>query len=230
MDRHSLNYFSNALLGLAPYGPSARKLLIEEGAAAVDLHELLEEWLWTYNLRESDILKIKIWLGLNAKDLAAVFRRNPRDIAQLLRNQRVALLPAYPPLDRAHETTQIAGLSCFMVEQYLSAWTDQELAEIKVAEALVTHTRECLPCRERLNEYRILQEQILSQRPSYPAIDENEWSRVLEEVRVSARKQLRRILTVILLIVGVVVVLAWVFLSKPEKIPNVYELPESREN
>lgn len=230
MDLHSINCFRNGLLGLAPYGTAQRKLLIEEGAAAANLMELLEEWIWTYNIRESEVLKLKVWLGLSTADLAEVFRRSHRDISQLLRNQRAAYLPTYPAPDRAQETSQVLGLSCFMVEQYLSAWIDQELIEVKVGETLMGHCHACEPCRTRLQMYRDLQETILKERPSYPPIEPNEWSEALAELRQAEKRQIRRIISFLVAVVLLASVLAWVFLSKPEKIPNVYELPETREN
>jgi hypothetical protein len=117
-----------------------------------------------------------------------------------------------------------------MVEQYLSAWLDQELAEINIGESLVEHCRKCDPCKERLSVYRDLNQQILSSRPSYPPIDEDEWSAVLGELQRQNHRQIRQIVVVLSIVILSAVVLAWVFLSKPEKIPNVYELQEGREN
>lgn len=232
MLRETLNTYTDGLVGLA-LDPDAknlaevRRVFIEEGAQAENCVELLEEWIWIHNLRESEAHKIKVWLGLNYLELATAFHRTVRDIAQLLRNQRSEALPSYPSHEQAQDNRQIAGLSCFMVEQNLSAWLDQEFLDSKTGENIILHTQACPLCRERLQVYRDQHSQLLANRPNLPPISEEEWDKTQQLLSQERRRRLLQVAAVIFVVLAISIILAWVLWAKPERMPNIYELPDA---
>lgn len=228
-----VNIYIESLLSLADLRPpeerssdsELRAQLIEEAAESESFVDLLRSWLVVHDLDDDAVLPLKVWTSLNYIQLGKVMGRSPKEIAQILRTQRGLLLGSYPPVDRALETEELAGMSCFMVEQHLSAWTDAEVADSRIVSSLRSHLDQCGRCRNRLEAYRDLQKKILLKRRSYPALSEMEWNDALAKQSVRRKKLLRSVLLytlALLIVVGIVVAFFW---SRPERMPNVYEIP-----
>ncbi|MBN8555027.1 MAG: hypothetical protein J0L93_06240 [Deltaproteobacteria bacterium] len=229
MKIESLNLYLDGLLGLCSDPESNRAPLIEEAAATADICELLQDWLWLLDLDEKSCLQIRVWFGLSYRQLGKVLHLSSREVAQLIKSQRAQMLSTYPAISLAtskvQEDEKIAGLSCFMVEQHLSAWSDSELIDPKIQESIQTHLRACALCTQRLQEYRQLQADILKKRPSFEAVTEKESQKVLKIASRRKRDRILRFAYWIFIILTVLTFLAWVIWSKPEKMPNIYEIP-----
>lgn len=227
MRYQDLNSYWDGLLALGrrfSKAEEARAQLIEEASSSDSLEDLVEQWVLVNDLGQPQLLQLKIWLQMSYSQLAQVFRCGQREIAQWLKAQRSLYLPAYPvgqPMTAEHAD----GLSCFMVEQYLSQWIDAEIFDVRTIQSLRQHLSDCSACQERLELYRQLQSKILSSRPSYQAISDQEWRETLNAHRRRERRWLVRLILyvaaiVLLALVGIV----WVVLV-PEKSPNIFELP-----
>ncbi len=230
MLRDSVNIYMDGFLGLVPDPEQSRIFLVEEAHESEDLLELLTSWIWLHDLDFAHALKLKLWFGLTYRQLAKVFRVTPREMAQIIRVQKTALLSPYPPQHLAQETNQIEGLSCFMVEQHLGAWLDGEIGEPQMLTSMKKHLTQCEPCLSRLQEYRHLHTKILAAKPRLNPLTEEEWN---ETLRLQTRKRLGRwvkmsLIGVLILIIGFS--FAWILWSKPEKMPNIYEIEESKIN
>jgi hypothetical protein len=67
---------------------------------------------------------------------------------------------------------------------------------------------------------------MLASRRRFTPISETEWSRVLLQVRKQDQRRVRRVIFYIAFILLLCAFLAWAIGSKPEKMPNIYEIPE----
>ncbi len=215
-----LNLYLDGLLGLTEDPLKARLPLIEEALSAQSFLELLQEWVWVNNLNEKSCLVLKVWFSLSYRELGEIFGLTPREMNQLLRNLRVSALPPYRPAAQEDE----AGISCFMVEQHLSPWLDGEIEDLRVMEAISAHTIRCLECASRLNQFRELQASILKQRFRQPPILQEEWVAAVGHLYIERRRQVLKFVFFLVLFLSVLAILAWFILSKPEKIPNIYEI------
>ena len=222
-----LNAYWDGLLALGRGFKSpeeARLQLIEEASSSDSLEGLIQQWVLVNDLGQPQLLQLKIWLQLSYAQLADVFRCSPREIAQWLKAQRSLLLPAYPAgRDRPSEATE--GLSCFMVEQYLSQWIDSEVLDIRVIQSMKHHLSLCSDCRARLEIYRELQGRILYSRPRSPAPSESEWNQTIRTVQRKEKRLLIRIVVYVIVILALATAgVLWLVLA-PEKSPNIFELP-----
>ena len=143
-------------------------------------------------------------------------------IGQKLRNLRAELVP---PLLTLAEGEVIEGISCFMVEQYLSSFIDSEIADFQSLKLVRKHLDRCRLCNERLHTYRSLQSQILASRLVFTKVEESEWQGRKNFDAHRRRISLFKALFTFLLLLAFAGFIAWVFWSKPEKMPNVYEIP-----
>jgi len=222
-----LNAYWDGLLALGRGFKSpeeARLQLIEEASSSDSLEGLIQQWVLVNDLGQPQLLQLKIWLQLSYAQLAEIFRCSPREIAQWLKAQRSLLLPAYPS-SREQSSEPIEGLSCFMVEQYLSQWIDSEVVDVRVIQSMKQHLSLCSDCRARLDVYRELQGRILHSRPRSPAPSENEWN---QTIRLVHRKEKRLLIRIVVYVIVVLALAAagilWLVLA-PEKSPNIFELP-----
>jgi len=230
MNCDQVNFYIEGLLSLvdSPEDSSIgglRGQLIEEAAYSKDILELLRQWLAVNDLGADAALKVRVWFALSYQQLGQVFGIKPRELAQVLRTQRTLYLPTYPPVSKALESQEISGVSCFMVEQHLSQWIDSEITDVRMIQAVRAHIDDCLHCESRLEAYRDLQKKILLQRKSWPALSDLEWETALQAERQRHTKFVRTLIlygVAILIVAGVVIVF---FASRPDKMPNIYELP-----
>ena len=219
MNRGGLNLYLEGLLSLSSDKSTARLILIREALSAASLVELLQEWVWIQGLDHTSALKLKIWFQLSYRELSEVFNCSIREVVQLLRNQRLQLLPVYRP-----EKAAQGVMSCFMVEQYLSVWMDCEISERKTIEDITDHLKACSSCHDRLIQFRNLQSLILNSRGEASEIDEMEWNEALRYFQSENRKRLWKITVFGMVVLAVSLLLAWAIFAKPEKMPNVYEI------
>jgi len=233
MDLETLNLYLDGLLSLVLEHKAEfqerdlRALLIEESAQALSFSDLVYEWLSLHSLSEEEALKMKIWFALPYKDLAEILSISTREVGQLLRTQRSLLLPNRVLRDEQQQSPpQIGGLSCFMIEQHLSVWIDGEIQDATTEESLRGHLKQCRECRGRLEEYRTLQEKLLSQRQSFPSIAEEEWSNVLRMAKVRRRQRIAKSSAYFLVVCVLCFLIVWVFWSKAAKTPNIYDIQE----
>ncbi|MDB5036539.1 MAG: hypothetical protein JWQ35_67 [Bacteriovoracaceae bacterium] len=219
MIRGILNTYLDGFLSLASDKEASRLLLIDESLSAESLLDLLRQWVWLQDLDQASCLKLKLWFQLSYSDLSLMFGVSRREVNQWLRNQRVLLLPTYRPTPNLAE-----GLSCFMVEQHLSPWLDGELDDLKRARGIHSHLGNCRNCQQRLESYRELQSLILLSRNHEPEIREDEWESSIQKLRSERKKQVSRVFISLAVILAISSLLAWAIFSKPEKMPNVYEI------
>ncbi len=227
MRYEDLNTYWDGLLALGKRfsrAEEARAQLIEEASSSDSLEDLVEQWVLVNDLGQPQLLQLKIWLQMSYSQLAQVFRCSQREIAQWLKAQRALYLPAYPVGSQA-AAESADGLSCFMVEQYLSQWMDAEIFDVRTIQSLRQHLSDCPGCQDRLELYRQLQSKILSSRPSYQAISDHEWRDTLRSYQRRERRwMVRLILYAFLIVLLTVVGITWLVLV-PEKSPNIFELP-----
>ena len=226
MLREAVNTYIDAFLSMVPDSEDSQGLLVEEAKSADSVWELLRDWLLTNNLGFEVALQVKVWFGLNYKDLGFVMGLSSREVLQLVRTQRSQMLPSYPSVERSHQSEKIEGLSCFMVEQYLSPWLDGELLNDEMLAPLKAHLEKCEPCRNRLQEYRNLQSRILAERKHYNPISEDDWLDIKRNLTRRKRLRIIRWSAGVFSVLLVCSFLAWVMWSKPEKMPNIYEIGE----
>ncbi len=199
--------------------------MIEAVLGADHLLNLLQDWLLMQDLNLESILKVQAFFGLTYQQLGQVFNQGPREIAQAIRAQRLLGLSSYPPVEKALDNEEISGLSCFMVEQQLSAWIDSEVQDMRVVQQLHGHFTNCTGCSQRLQEFRDHKHRTLKMRQSFPPVSEWEWNDSLAEMQ-RVRKRFWRSFAVYslfaIVLVGVIVTFLWV---RPADVPNVYEVP-----
>lgn len=230
MNCDQVNFYIEGLLSLVEQPEAAdigdlRSQLIEEAAYSDDILDLLRQWLVVHDLGLESALKAKVWLALSYQDLGEVFGIKARELAQVLRAQRAAYLPTYPPVSKALDSEEISGVSCFMVEQHLSQWMDAEIIDVRMIQTMRVHLDECKTCNERLEAYRGLQRKILQQRKSWPGLSKLEWNSALAIQDQKRRRFLRTLILYGFAILIVAVVVTVFFASRPDRMPNVYEIP-----
>lgn len=219
MELQDLNVYKDTLLSLSGALPGHRELLIRTAYESEDLRELLQEWLWLNDLGLSAAYPLKAWMGLSYRELGDVFGVSGREVGQAVRAHRA---PSYQ-----RDTGDIfAELSCFMVEQYLSSWIDVEIPEAKLNLQMQEHLRQCKSCRERLELYRVRDANLLESRRKHPSISEEEWANVLKAWRLDQRRRWIKLGVWIGVLIALLIILALVVWSKPEKMPNIYEIQE----
>jgi hypothetical protein len=211
--------YLNGFLSLASDKNAGRLFLIRESLSADSMIELLQEWAWLNEIGMNSALKLRLWFQLSYRELAEIFGVSVREMNQILRNQRASLLSPYRP-----ESTQTGEFSCFMVEQHLGTWIDGEVEETKTLSLIARHLQECEKCTQRLQEYRDLNSKILSERNHELEISEEEWESAIRYLRRARRTQLIRILLVAFIVVVISALIAWAIFSKPDKMPNIYEI------
>lgn len=228
LDLQKLNAYRDAFLSLssvtADQLPERRQWLVLAGDDAQNLSELVQSYVWDFGILEDEILSFKTWFALDYRAFGEILGRSPREVGQLLRQVRVAELETYPPVERAFESNQLGGLSCFMVEQHLSAWVDNELQDPSIKEQMEIHLTHCEPCAARLQVYRGLQSKILSARRVFPPLTDEEVSRIRERSKREERRALFKVASVMAIAASLAVVGVWIALSGHEKMPNVYEM------
>lgn len=228
MNRDELNIYIDAYLGLSSDPKAARRTLIEEASGVETPLELIRRWILLQSVGVDQILELKSWFGLSYSDLGEILHVSAKEVGQLLRKQRAALLPAYPSPGSLQEGDEAAfgGISCFMVEQHMSAWVDGELQDIPILRSLKVHLASCEACTARLEAYRELQASILKQRAPQASISQKEWDETLEAALRRFRIFLGRTVGVVILVIVVGTLGVWALRSKSEKMPNIYEIPE----
>jgi hypothetical protein len=223
MIRSTLNLYLDGLMSLSQEREaSGRFLLIEEALMNSSLAELLQDWIVLNGQDLGSALRVKLWFSLSYQEMAVIFVLSAKEMAQQIRNQRILRLPAYRP-----ETTDIplgSDISCFMVEQQMSAWVDCELEDGRTMAQLQRHFELCPLCRGRLELYRRLHSEILGERENFPPISIKEWDDAVEWLRRAKVRRYLHLGTVVTVILVAVVIMSWVLGSKPEKMPNVYEI------
>jgi predicted anti-sigma-YlaC factor YlaD len=112
-----------------------------------------------------------------------------------------------------------------MVEQHLSTWLDSEIADTRTIQAMRRHFDACSACRIRLNLYRQRQEEILKLRRHWPSVSEQEWEDVLKAYHNRQRKFRRQVVGTGLIVGTVLVIIILLIASRPDAMPNIYELP-----
>jgi hypothetical protein len=217
--RQSLNVYLSSFLSLAKDQNVARLILIREAISADSLRELIQEWAWIQDLDQNSALKLKLWFQLTYTELAEVFGITAREVSQLIRNQRVAMLPNYRP-----EGGTSGEFSCFMLEQHLSPWMDGEVRDTKTIESIFSHTQKCFECRKRLEGFRNLQSSLLDSRIQTEEIAEAEWSEALRILQRERASQRNRIVLIGISLILLSLFIAWAIFSKPDKMPNIYEI------
>lgn len=225
MRRSDLNLFLDAYLAFVQSPEKlaeARRYLIELAIESEDPMSLLSSWLWGQRKGLDTALYVKLWFGLGYSELGELYGLSSREIGQILRSQRIALLGSYPPLEQ--EKKEISGISCFMLEQRMSEWVDSEFEDLSSLSDLREHLDKCPNCEERLSFYRRLQTQILDKRLAQPQITQTEWDQVKSEMkRLALREKIKFFsMTVIgLLILSLAI---WIYIRSGDKMPNVYEI------
>lgn len=222
---NEINLRLDGILGLEPISQDLRDELIREASESESFDEFLRDWLIVREFEKGQILFVKIWIGLSYDHLASIFDIPLKEVVQMLRMARIARLPPY----RVGETEAYVSSdwSCFLVEQHLSPWIDGELESPQHVEKMLLHLSTCDWCRKRLDQYRTLQTEILDQRPRLLPISESEWSLTLQKWAIEKRRLRTRIALVGLLICLGTIMLVILASTRPEKIPNVYEIPEN---
>lgn len=228
MIREQINLYIEPLLSLVPIGDKGqsdvRYQLIEEGISSDDFVELIRQWMVVHDLDQSAALALKTWFSLSYARLGEILNMSPKEVSQLIRSLRTQQLPTYPPVSKSLDSEAIAGLSCFMVEQSLSAWLDSEIQDTRTVESIHQHLAKCSDCSNRLSVYRDLHRQVLAQRKHWPAVTEREWTDALEKMSQRRRRFIHSslIYVAIALLTGAIV--AGFIWSRPEETPNIYEI------
>jgi len=227
LDLATLNLYLDGFLSLPRKVDDSldlqRKTLIEEAAFSENLLDLLEEWLWLYEMGADRALRLKLWFRLSDRQLAELFHLGSLDISQVLRNERSALLPHYHPSDQSGAPV---GFSCFMVDQHLSTWIDSEISDLRTLAVMDEHLGKCPDCHSRLQAHRKLHAEILQQKLSFRAVDEDEWLSTLNAYRSRVRRRWSRLFVYMIVFASVLGSFGWFLWSKPEKMPNIYEIRE----
>lgn len=230
MQREEINIYIDGFLSLVPLSESLtdrelRTQLIEAAQGAENLETLIQDWLLLHDLGLEKTEEVFNFFRLNYRQLTHIFSRGEREVGQLLRSLRILRLPTYPPAQRALETSQHSGLSCFMVEQQLSGWLDGEIQDQRMVSQLQAHLLGCDPCRERRDAYRNLQAQQFLKKRIHPAISALEWQQTLQDLAKARRRFWRAVIFygVSAVVVGALIItFFWV---KPDALPNIYESP-----
>jgi len=226
MAREQLNLYLDGLLSLSRYPDDiSRERLVQVCGDSESFEELLGEWIWVNGLSPEILLNLKLWFGLRYQNLADLFGLSIREVDQMLRGLRVRELGGYPELSHLNKDAPDSGrISCFMVEQRLSAWVDTEWEDLTGLKDLQAHLERCQNCRERLKSYRRLQMKILGERKEFLAISEEEWSQLQQRIgRQKIRNRAKWLASVIIAII-VFIGIVWVINSKSERAPNIYEI------
>ncbi|TVQ80924.1 MAG: hypothetical protein EA369_01130 [Bradymonadales bacterium] len=227
MDRESLNIYLRPFLALEPGAKDRRQQLIEIAAEEDQLLGVLSEWLWELEGGLEQILELKLWFSLGYADLGRLFGFSEREVGQQMRTARLRHLGPYPPANKgAEEVPNFGGLSCFMVEQQFSQWMDSEWEVLGSLKKMREHLDQCEACYGRLKEYRKLQKQILERLPSVEPVSEEEWQQALRAKAKRFRRQAFNWFGVIAIIFLILFIFLWIIQSQPEKMPNIYEIPD----
>ena len=200
-------------------------LLIEEAFEAKNLEELISDWLWTGSYDHQSALELRTWFQLNYQELGSIYELNPREIAQILRNLRAQRLQS-PELIENEAALDATGLSCFMVEQHLSSWIDEEVSDLRSLQNMEQHLAYCEKCHQRLSAYRELHSTILQQRKHFEPVTPEEWEETIEAYFTRRRRFVLRSLLYIGALLAIVGVLSWAIWFQQERMPNVYEINE----
>src|SRR5690606_35630732 len=112
---------------------------------------------------------------------------------------------------------QIAGLSCFIVEQYLSPWMDGEIEDGQLRESLKAHLSACSDCHNRLEEYRQLQSRVLAERRSFEPIKEEEWQWGISDLKRRHRKRLVKVSAFLMMVMVVAGTVTWALNARTKK-------------
>jgi len=224
--REQLNLYLDGLLSLSRYPEDvSRERLVQVCGDSESFEELLGEWIWVNGLSPEISLKLKLWFGLQYQNLADLFGLSIREVDQMLRGLRVRELGSYPELSHLNKDAPGSGrISCFMVEQRLSAWVDTEWEDLTGLKELQAHLEECENCRGRLKSYRQLQMKILGERKEFSAVTEEDWT--LLQMQIGRKKIRNRAkwlaygMIAIIIFIGIV----WVIKSRSERAPNIYEI------
>jgi hypothetical protein len=227
LERDAVNAHIDGFLSLVDDTEKTRFLLVEEARSALSVWELLRDWLWMNNLGLDSALKVKVWFALSYDQMGHVFAMQASEILQTLRSQRSQRLSSYPSLTDSGVSEKVAGISCFMIEQHLSAWIDGEIENTNLLQSLKAHLGKCKACTARLKKYRELQSEILKERHKISPISDKVWVEIRSQVRARNRKRIIKISAVVVTIGIVCGILAWVIWTKPEKMPNIYEIQEN---
>jgi len=228
VQRKELNLYIDGLLSLKSKSEEeARADLVDLAARSDSLIELLADWLWENDRGTEVALELKLWFGFSYDRLADLYGKSVRELAQLLRNQRFALLGPYPPLELLSEgAAQSLELSCFMVEQRLSFWVDGEWEDVAGLSQLNVHLSGCTACQERLNRYRELQSRVMSERKSFRAFEIEEWKRLFEASKKRQTKRRLQWALAVIILVGLIGVFVGIIKKRPEVMPNIYEISD----
>lgn len=225
MRREDVNPYISTLLSLVPSGGQARELLIELGAATDSMPELVADWVHLNELGLVCALRLKTWLGLDYQTLSLILGISPRELARLLRTQRLKEIGPYA-LSAEDEGRKLAGVSCFMVEQQLSSWIDSEWEDRSGLKSLREHLELCEDCGQRLRSYRQLEAKIIEERQHFEPISVEEWDQVLGALSRLRRKRRFQVLAVLFILVSLAALIAWLVTSQPKETPNIYEIEE----
>lgn len=221
MERNLLNLYLDPLMQISDLElKEARRKLIELAYELENIEDLLPEWMWMNQAGEDLSLRVMLWFGLGYDQLAEIFGYSIKEIRQLIRSQRVAELGRYPAL--GHKSQDFGGISCFMVEQNLSAWMDSEWEDLAGVQAMQAHLKDCNACRDRLMEYRKLQEKIISEKRTHPEIEKTEWDEAVGVLKQRIRTRRAQYAVIGLIFVSIVGLTIWVLESQPDEMPNVY--------
>jgi len=225
MRRSDLNLYLDALLAFVvdqSNTEQARRELVEIALEAEDFNSLLSAWLWNQKKGLDAALYVKLWFGLRYQDLGELYGLSDREISQVLRSQRIGILGSYPPLDQ--EKREVAGISCFMLEQRMSEWVDSEFEDLSSLPNLRQHFEGCSFCKNRLASYRKLQTQILESRKLQTPVSAEEWSQVEKEMRQRAFRERFKLISMALMVVVLSAAAIWIYTRTESKMPNVYEI------
>lgn len=227
MDRESLNLHLNSLLSLSREPEQAREILLEMAYEHDSWEEFIAEWLLSQGCGEEQLLEIKVLLGASYERLARIFGLHYREVAQLLRTQRSQRLGAYPKRGQEAWPSREGpgGLSCFMVEQYLSPWIDGEWESLGVLASIRDHLNRCPSCYKRLQQYRHLQAELLAERMQFPRVSEEEWVAMHLQRKQKRRRRWGFSLLALIGLALLVLFIQWILQKQPERMPNIYELP-----
>jgi len=229
MEREQINVYIEPLLNLVPseavnQASDIRSQLIEEAVSSDDFEDLVRQWLAVHDQDETVALRLKTWFSLSYSQLGRILNLSAKDVSQVLRGQRTQHLPTYPPVSKSLETATIGGLSCFMVEQSLSAWIDSEVQDSRQVANLQIHLNACGDCRDRLAAYRQLHQWLLHQRQSWPSVTELEWNDALRTLERRRKKFIQTVLFYVGLAALIGLIAFGFFWSQPIEAPNIYEI------
>lgn len=222
-----MNMVLDALLSLSqkPDSIDQRMQVAELARQSDSLPELVGRWLWLQNRGQDAILELKLWLGFSYRELQELFGYDYREIQQLIRAERLRYLGNYPALDHPQKDN-LHGLSCFMVEHKLSEWVDSEWEDSSQLESLHRHLNDCRYCRERLQRYRYLNQEILGLRKCSKKITQQEWQGLNHEVQIKNRKHIMKLGLVLFVVVMSIVALSSLVMMQPEEEPNVFSIDQ----